>query len=83
MGVVKIETRKNMRTVKHIAAAILIAVSVAGQSYAQDAKQDTKMELKEHKCTSACKNGKHVYAHGEKGHVCTKECKKMMKKDKM
>ncbi len=29
-----------------------------------------------HVCTAACKDGKHVYAHGEKGHVCTDACKK-------
>ncbi len=71
-----------MRTVKQIAAALLIAVSIANFSYAQE-KQENKMELKEHKCTDACKNGKHMYAHGEKGHVCGKACKKMMKKGKM
>jgi hypothetical protein len=71
-----------MRTIKQIATALLIAVSITNLSYAQE-KQDTKMEMKEHKCTSACKDGKHVYAHGEKGHVCTKACKKMIKKDKM
>jgi hypothetical protein len=71
-----------MRTVKRIAAALLIAVSISNFSYAQE-KQETKMEMKEHKCTAACKDGKHMYAHGEKGHVCTKACKKMMKKNKM
>ena len=71
-----------MRTVKQITAALLIAVSIGNFSYAQE-KKDTKMEMKEHKCTAACKDGKHMYAHGEKGHVCTKACKKMMKKAKM
>lgn len=46
-------------------------------------KMDNKMAMKDHKCTAACKNGKHVYAHGEKGHVCTDACKKMDKKAKM
>ncbi len=45
-------------------------------------KMDDKMAMKEHKCTAACKNGKHAYAHGEKGHVCTDTCKKMEKKAK-
>ncbi len=45
-------------------------------------KMDDKMAMKEHKCTKACKDGKHVYAHGEKGHVCTDACKKMEKKVK-
>jgi predicted ester cyclase len=34
----------------------------------------------EHVCTDKCKDGNHVYAHGEKGHVCTEECHKMMEK---
>jgi len=47
-----------------------------------DSKMDNTMAMKEHKCTKACKDGKHVYAHGEKGHVCTDACKKMEKKAK-
>ncbi len=31
-------------------------------------------------CTEAWKEGKHMYACGEKGHKCTKKCKKAMKK---
>ena len=34
--------------------------------------------LKEHVCTAACKNGEHVYAHGEQGHVCDATCKGSM-----
>lgn len=30
--------------------------------------------LKDHVCTDACKNGNHVYAHGEKEHVCDNTC---------
>ena len=38
----------------------------------------SSMELKDHVCTDAChKSGKHVYVHGEKGHTCSDECKKM------
>ena len=71
-----------MKKAKQIAVALLLATSFGNFTYAQE-KQDTKMELKEHKCTAGCKDGKHVYAHGEKGHVCTKACEKMMKKQKM
>ena len=39
-------------------------------------KESSKPMLKEHSCTAACKDGKHVYAHGEKGHVCTDACHK-------
>ena len=36
------------------------------------------MEMKDHVCTQECHDaGHHVYAHGEKGHVCSDECKKM------
>ena len=33
-------------------------------------------ELKDHVCIDACKDGTHMYAHGEKGHVCTAACMK-------
>ena len=47
------------------------------QTTTMPAKQSAnKPMLKEHVCTAACKDGKHVYAHGEKGHVCTDACKK-------
>lgn len=42
----------------------------------------TKTTTKAHTCTAACKDGKHVYAHGETGHVCGDDCKKMMKSEK-
>jgi hypothetical protein len=35
---------------------------------------EAKVEMKEHVCTSACADGKHAYACGEKGHECSKEC---------
>lgn len=35
----------------------------------------TTIAFKDHVCTDACKNGNHVYAHGEKGHTCTEACK--------
>lgn len=35
---------------------------------------------KEHVCTKACVGDKHVYAHGEKGHVCGEECIRMREK---
>ena len=30
---------------------------------------------RDHVCSAACKDGKHVYAHGEKGHKCTSACR--------
>jgi hypothetical protein len=36
---------------------------------------DTKdATAKPHVCTATCKGGKHVLAHGERGHVCTTAC---------
>lgn len=60
-------------------AIIGLTVSVYAQSTQQDkSKSKPKTEqtqLKDHVCTAACQNGNHVYAHGEKGHVCTDACK--------
>jgi len=69
-----------MKTAKMILAALMIAVCFNAPVMAQDNKMAKETKLKEHKCTSACKNGKHVYAHGEKGHTCTAACKKTEKK---
>ncbi|MBK6546659.1 MAG: hypothetical protein WAR77_12195 [Saprospiraceae bacterium] len=41
-----------------------------------DATEMTDSQLKEHKCTKACRTGKHSYAHGEKGHTCTEACRR-------
>lgn len=68
---------------------ILVAViAVIGfTANAQTTKKENKkektgqMQMKDHVCTSACKDGKHAYAHGEKGHVCSEDCKKMMNKE--
>jgi hypothetical protein len=77
-----------MKQLRSITATVLLAAFLAGPAMAQEkmGKMDQKKEampLKDHKCTAACKNGKHVYAHGEKGHKCGPECKKMMKEGKM
>lgn len=55
-----------------------LSVNLDAQTPAKNEKQtETKMEMKDHVCTKACMNGNHMYAHGEKGHSCTNECKKM------
>lgn len=53
------------------------SASCCKEGVAMKETKSEKMAMKEHVCTSACKDGKHVYAHGEKGHVCGPECKKM------
>jgi hypothetical protein len=45
-----------------------------------ESKKMADMNTKEHVCAASCKDGKHVYAHGEKGHTCGADCKKMMSK---
>lgn len=70
----------NMKTVKTFTAILLMTGFLSTAAFAQT---DTSMNakkgtLKEHKCTKACTKEKHVYAHGEKGHVCGDACKKMM-----
>ncbi len=38
-------------------------------------KADAQAEaVKEHACTADCKDGKHTYACGEKGHECSTAC---------
>ncbi len=39
-----------------------------------DMSTDQTMDSREHVCSATCKDGKHVYAHGEKGHKCTSAC---------
>ena len=48
--------------------------SAAKAEKAADAKPMVDMNTKEHVCTAACKDGNHVFAHGEKGHKCTAAC---------
>ena len=63
---------------------IITAIAVfTFAAFAQEEKKEKKCgekktELKAHVCTDDCKEGKHVYAHGEKGHTCTDACKKKM-----
>ena len=74
-----------MKQLKTIALGLAMAAFLSTALIAQDKKENEskkEMAMKEHKCTAACKNGKHVYAHGEKGHKCGPECKKMMEKTK-
>lgn len=46
---------------------------------AENPDKSTTAVLKPHACTAACKNGKHIYAHGEEGHKCTTVCRAMGK----
>lgn len=53
------------------------AACMAQHSVTDSTSNTTTIALKDHVCTDACKNGNHVYAHGEKGHTCTEACKNM------
>lgn len=39
-------------------------------------KESTRGEFKVHSCTENCKDGQHVFVHGEDGHTCSEECMK-------
>jgi hypothetical protein len=61
------------------ALAIVLSVPFAVNAQTiekKEKKEQPKTELKAHVCTAACTTEKHVYAHGEVGHVCTDACKK-------
>lgn len=72
-----------MKSILKISFATLILATLSLAAMAQDKKQEAakaktekKMKKKAHVCTQTCHDsGKHVYAHGEKGHVCTSACK--------
>ena len=36
----------------------------------------TTTKLVAHTCTDMCKDGNHLYAHGEEGHTCSEACMK-------
>ncbi|MBI2272282.1 MAG: hypothetical protein EPO58_15670 [Chitinophagaceae bacterium] len=56
---------------------IFASIMLLGISFGVNAQAQGNQQLKKHECTEACKTtGKHMYAHGEKGHVCTDACKK-------
>ena len=69
---------------KQVFVAIALIIGLSASINAQETKKEKKekkekkMEMKAHVCTAACANGKHMYAHGEKGHTCTEDCKKKM-----
>lgn len=69
-----------MKKLMLIAAIVGFALVANAQTTKQESKKEkTKTEMKDHVCTSACKDGQHMYAHGEKGHVCGKACNKKKK----
>ena len=64
------------KTILAFAIILSISISTNAQSSSKKEKKETqKTELKAHVCTSACQNGEHKFAHGEKGHVCSAACK--------
>jgi len=62
--------------------AFVIGVAFSANAQTATKKNNSKskaetVQLKNHECTSACKAGSCSFAHGEKGHTCTAECKMM------
>ena len=48
----------------------------APQKIEQGMKESTHGEFRVHQCTENCKNGQHLFVHGEDGHTCSEECMK-------
>jgi preprotein translocase subunit YajC len=53
---------------------VLLVVLILGVVFSGISQEKQKIKKTKHVCTEMCKDGKHVYKHGEKGHKCTKEC---------
>ncbi len=51
------------------------AACMAQHPVSDSTNNTNMMALKDHLCTDDCKEGIHVYVHGEKGHTCTEACK--------
>lgn len=79
-----------MKKILTVMAAAALFLSVACNNEKKDDKAKTNepaktdmtgkedpAKLADHVCTDKCKDGNHVYAHGEKGHVCTAKCSNM------
>lgn len=52
----------------------------AKEAKAPEKTEETKPAMaaeKDHVCADKCKEGNHVYAHGEKEHTCSEECAAM------
>lgn len=65
-----------MKNVKMFGMIVMFTITSSLVASAQEKPKTAK--LKKHVCTEAChKAGKCVFAHGEKGHVCDANCKKM------
>jgi len=55
---------------------LMVLAIIGGLSFSSAANYHTVDKPGKHHCTAACTKDKHVYAHGEKGHVCKYACKK-------
>ena len=53
---------------------VLLVVMILGVAFSGISQETQNAKTTKHVCTEMCKDGKHVYKHGEKGHKCTKEC---------
>ena len=62
--------------------ALCIGTVTAQKTSTQEAMPATEhTATADHVCTAACMDGKHAYAHGEKGHACSSDCMKMHGED--
>lgn len=58
--------------------SIFLALTLLG-AFACTQVESTET-LVEHKCSSSCHGEDHHFKHGEKGHECTPQCKRMRDK---
>lgn len=47
-----------------------------GEKIEAPAQETPKATLAAHVCTAECKDGNHLYVHGEEGHTCSEACMK-------
>ncbi len=64
-----------MKKALTVLALSLFIIQVNAQT--MQTGDEKKSKPKKHVCTSSCTKENHMYAHGEKGHACKDECKKM------
>lgn len=77
VGVIAVTTAcKNEKKEDKPAAPATETPAPAPQKVEQGMKESTHGEFRLHQCTENCKNGQHVFVHGEEGHVCSEECMK-------
>lgn len=64
-------------------AVTFFAIAINAQTTPMKPDVTKTMTLKDHVCTASCTGGNHMYVHGENGHTCGDECKKITEEPAM